>query len=151
MKHSVTYGTRRFITMLQESAIVPYTEPDEFSPHIYTSYFKIRFNIISSSIPRCFMWRFSFSFLWQTVHVLPAMSCTLHLLIVRFKVFTAVRMYYGCRRRVDSSPALMIQYVSPKIWHAPTSLHGATTQKNVIISFPLFLIMFDEVNKLSWI
>jgi len=44
---SAFYGTRRFIVVLQESASESYPGPLEFSPHAFTLFFKIRFNIIS--------------------------------------------------------------------------------------------------------
>jgi hypothetical protein len=47
----------------------------------------------------------------------------------------------GWRNILSPSSGLkMRQYVSPKRWHLPTSLHGAKTQKNSIIILTAFKI-----------
>jgi hypothetical protein len=53
-----------------------------------------------------------------------------------FEVFTAVKMIMFFW--VLLQPWRWGQYVSPKRWHLPTSLHGAKTQRNnIIIKYPV--------------
>jgi hypothetical protein len=54
---------------LQGSATDPYSEPDKFSHYPQTQFFKMQFNIISSSAPRSPKWCVHFRFPTEILHV----------------------------------------------------------------------------------